>query len=47
MPKYASSNPDAKILNINGHYCYSIKAAVVTNSLGVVQHISFYDNDFF
>lgn len=45
MPKSASSNPDAKFSYINGHYCYSIKAAVVTNGLGIVQHISFYDDD--
>lgn len=45
MPKSASSNPDAKFSYINGHYCYSIKAAVVTNGLGIVQHIRFYDDD--
>lgn len=46
MSKYASSNPDAKFSYINGHYCYSIKATVLTIGLSVIQHISFYDDDF-
>ncbi|ABY92607.1 MULTISPECIES: transposase [Thermoanaerobacteraceae] len=45
MPKFAHSNPDAKFSYINGHYCYSIKATILTNGLGIIQHISFYDDD--
>lgn len=45
MPKTAQSNNDIKLSYINGHYCYSIKAAFVTNGLGVIRHIDFYNSD--
>ena len=45
MPKFAHFNPDAKFSYINGHYCYSIKATILTNGLGIIQHIIFYNND--
>lgn len=31
---------------MNGHFCYAVKAAVLTNGLGVVRHISVFDNTF-
>jgi hypothetical protein len=45
MPKESSINPDAKLSYINGHYCYSIKTAFVTNALGIIRHIDFYQDD--
>lgn len=47
MPKASSINPDAKLSYINGHYCYSLKTAFVTNALGIIRHIDFYDDDSF
>jgi len=43
MPKSSSANPDIKLAYINGHFCYSLKAALITNGLGVIRHIDFYD----
>ena len=43
MPKIAFTNNDMKLSYINGHYCYSIKVAVVTDGLGIIRHIDFYD----
>ena len=47
MPDKAKANPDAKQQYINGHFCYAIKAGIVTNGLGVPRHISVFDDDFF
>jgi hypothetical protein len=47
MPSCASANPEIKQLFINGHFCYVYKFGLVTNGLGIVRHISFYDKDFF
>ena len=46
MPSHASSNPEIKQLYINGHFCYVFKFGMITNGLGIVRHISFYNNDF-
>lgn len=46
LPDCAQSNPGIKQQYINGHYCYAQKAAVVTNGLGIVRHISFLDEGF-
>ena len=46
MPSHASSNPAIKQLYINGHFCYVFKFGIVTNGLGIVRHISFYNKDF-
>lgn len=46
MPKHASANPEIKQLYINGHFCYVFKFGVVTNGLGIVRHISFYNKNF-
>ena len=37
---------DAKLQYINGHFCYAVKAAFITNGLGIIRHISIFDNDF-
>ncbi len=46
MPSHASANPEIKQLFINGHFCYVFKFGIVTNGLGVVRHISFYNKEF-
>jgi len=47
MPSCASANPEIKQLYINGHFCYVYKFGIVTNGLGIVRHIPFYNKDFF
>lgn len=46
MASHASANPEIKQLYINGHFCYIFKFGVVTNGLGIIRHISFYNKDF-
>ncbi len=46
MPTHASSNDAIKQLYINGHFCYVYKFGMITNGLGIVRDISFYNNDF-
>ncbi len=46
MPSHASFNAEIKQLYINGHFCYVFKFGIVTNWLGIVRHISFYNKDF-
>ncbi|NLC67177.1 MAG: transposase [Clostridium sp.] len=45
MPKFASSNPDAKLTYLNGHFGYFLKCIVSTNALGLVRNVNFYDSD--
>jgi len=46
MPSHAAANPEIKQLYINGHFCYVFKFGIVTNGLGIVRHISFYNKEF-
>ena len=46
MPDTAQKAPLAKQQYINGHFCYAYKAGIVTDGLGIVRHISFFDDDF-
>ncbi len=46
MPSHASSNQEIKQLYINGHFCYVYKFGMVTNGLGIVRDISFYNKEF-
>lgn len=46
MPSHASSNQDIKQLYINGHFCYVYKFGLITNGLGIVRDISFYNTSF-
>ena len=46
MPPHASANPEIKQLYVNGHFCYVFKFGIVTNGLGIIRHISFYNQDF-
>lgn len=47
MPSHAAANPDIKQLYIDGHFCYTYKFGIVTNSLGIVRHIGLYNMEFF
>ncbi len=47
MPTHAASNPDVKQLYINGHFCYVFKFGIITNGLGIVRSIDFYNKEFF
>ena len=46
MPSHASANPEIRQLYVNGHFCYVFKFGIVTNGLGIIRHISFYNKDF-
>lgn len=46
MPTHAASNPAIQQMYINGHFCYAYKFGIVTNGLGIVRDISFYNRDF-
>lgn len=46
MPTHAASNEGIKHMYINGHFCYAYKLGLITNGLGIVRNISFYDDDF-
>lgn len=46
MPSQAVSSPDAKQMYINGHFCYADKLGIITNGLGIIRHISFFDEPF-
>ncbi|NMB92031.1 hypothetical protein CLCOS_40740 [Clostridium coskatii] len=46
MPPHASANPAIQQMYINGHFCYAFKFGIVTNGLGIVRDISFYNQDF-
>lgn len=45
MPKFASSNEDAKLTYLNGHFGYFLKCIISTNALGLVRNVNFYDSD--
>lgn len=46
LPDTAQKAPAAKQQYINGHFCYAYKAGIVTDGLGIVRHIAFFDEDF-
>jgi hypothetical protein len=45
MPKVASSNNDAKLAYLNGHFGYFQKCIISTNGFGLVRNVNFYDTD--
>jgi len=47
MPSSSAANPHIKQLFINGHFCYVFKFGMITNGLGIVRDITFYNDDFF
>ena len=46
MPTHAAANPAIQQMYINGYFCYAYKFGIVTNGLGIVRDISFYNKDF-
>ncbi len=46
MPSHAEVNPAIKQMYINGHFCYAYKFGVITNGLGIIRDINFYDENF-
>ena len=47
MPAHASANKDVKQQYLNGHFCYAYKAGILTNGLGIIRAIEFYDKEYF
>lgn len=47
MPAHASANSEVKQQYLNGHFCYAYKAGVLTNGLGIIRALEFYDKDYF
>jgi hypothetical protein len=47
MPTCADANSAIKQMYINGHFCYSYKFGMITNGLGIVRDINFYDEDYY
>jgi hypothetical protein len=46
MPSHAATNDQIKQLYVDGHFCYAYKIGIVTNGLGIVRHLDFYNKDF-
>jgi Transposase domain (DUF772). len=46
MPSHSGANPSIQQMYINGHFCYSFKFGFITNGLGIIRDISFYNKDF-
>jgi len=46
MPTSASSNHKVKQQYINGHFCYAYKFGIITNGLGIVRSIDFYNKNY-
>lgn len=46
MPSHATANPSIKQLYINGHFCYVFKFGLITNGLGIVRSVQFYNEQF-
>ena len=46
MPSHSEANPAIQQMYINGHFCYSYKFGVITNGLGIIRDLTFYNQDF-
>ena len=46
MPTHAAYNLAIQQMYINGHSCYAYKFGIITNGLGIVRDITFYNKDF-
>lgn len=46
MPSHAATNQAIQQMYINGHFCYAYKFGIITNGLGIVRDITFYNKDF-
>jgi hypothetical protein len=47
MPTHAEADPAIKQMYINGHFCYSYKFGMITNGLGIVRDLNFYDENYY
>lgn len=47
MPTHAEVDPAIKQMYINGHFCYSYKFGMITNGLGIVRDLNFYDENYY
>ena len=47
MPTHADADPAIKQMYINGIFCYSYKFGLITNGLGIVRDIAFYDENYY
>ena len=45
MPSHAAANPAIQQMYINGHFCHAFKFGVITNGLGIIRDITFYNKD--
>ncbi len=46
MPSHAAANQAIQQMYVNGHFCYACKFGIITNGLGIVRDITFYNKDF-
>jgi len=46
LPSESKTNPEIRQQYANGHFCYALKAGIMTNGLGIVRHISVFDHKF-
>lgn len=46
LPNCSKANHELRQQYINGHFCYAAKVGVITNGLGILRHISLFDDDF-
>lgn len=46
MPDHAVANSAVNQQHMNGHFCYAQKFGIVTNGLGIIRHISLFDEEF-
>lgn len=46
MPPHAAANPAIQQMYINGHFCYAYKFGVITNGLGIIRDISFFNKEY-
>lgn len=46
MPSHAAANPAIQQMYINGHFCYAYKFGIITNGLGIIRDISFFNKNF-
>jgi hypothetical protein len=47
MPSHAAADPEIKQMYIDGYFCHAFKIGIVTNGLGIIRHLEFYNQDFF
>lgn len=45
MPSHAAASNQIKQLYVDGHFCYAFKIGIVTNGLGIIRHLDFYNKD--